>query len=170
MITLLAVLSVVLISLFLLFTCVNESFEDTPDSINQLYYQLKNPFYQAPMFVYAFFTLPPLLDSLAGNDFQFLGFLWEISMLVFIIFPKYRGGDKTVNLIATTLSLILMFLILIAVCPWLLLIWIAWPVYIITMMKKIYKQYEPKKRFMLIKPLFIAQVITIIITSILIFL
>lgn len=170
MITFLAILSVALILLFLLFTCVGESFMDTPNSINQLYYELKNPFYQAPMLLYAFFTLPPLLESLAENNFQFLGFLWVISMIITVMFPKYGSNDETVNLAATATTLILMFLITIAVCPWLLLIWIVWPVYIAIMMKKMFVEYKPKERFMLIKPLFMAQVVTIIITSILVFL
>lgn len=170
MITFLAILSVALILLFLLFTCVGESFMDTPNSINQLYYEFKNPFYQAPMFLYAFFTLPPLLESLAENNFQFLGFLWVISMIVTVMFPKYRNNDKTVNLVATATALILIFLITVAVCPWLLLIWIVWPVYVVVMMKKMFVGYKSMERFMLIKPLLIAQVITIIITSILVFL
>lgn len=170
MITFLAILSVALILLFLLFTCVNESFADTPDSIGQLYYELKNPFYQAPIFLYAFFTLPPLLDGLAENNFQFLGFLWAISLIITVMFPKYRSNDKTINLAATATTLILIFLITIAACPWLLLIWIAWPVYIVIIMKKMFVEHKPKERFMLIKPLLIAQIITIIITSILVFL
>ena len=101
-----------------------------PASVSDTYYSLEHPkVFTACIVSSALLVIPPALEA-SGETSQFLIFLSAIGMIMAGLFPHFRSCEKTLHYTGAGMLLACSQLWVACNCPWLLLLWVAYAVFL----------------------------------------
>lgn len=153
----LTVLSFLLIASYTVGVCV--STHGIPNSISESYYKIKHKFWFAVATIGTASMLMPSILERTPESFQFLAFLMCAGLCFVGVAPNFKAGlDRPVHIVATTIAALCSQIWVALTCPWLLLVWLAWLLYIGVRIKQVWNG-DWWYSLVLCKPLFWAEII-----------
>lgn len=130
-----------------------------PYSISDTYYSLKHKLWFGFTMTATSLLLMPTLLSATPENYQFTAFLMCGALLFVGAAPNFKAGmDRPVHIAATTIAALNSQIWIALTCPCLLLVWIAWALYVGVRLKQVWNG-NLWYSFVLCKPLFWAEVI-----------
>lgn len=110
-----------------------------PYSISDTYYSLEHKvWFGFSMIATALLLMPAILER-TPESYQFLAFLMCAGLCFVGVAPNFKAGlDRPVHITATTISALCSQAWVALTCPWLLLIWFAWLLYIGVRIKQVW--------------------------------
>lgn len=133
--------------------------KEIPYSISDTYYSLEHKLCFGFTMVATALLLMPVLLSATPESYQFTSFLMCGALLFVGAAPNFKAGmDRPVHIAATTIAALNSQIWVALTCPWLLLVWIAWILYVGVRLKQVWMG-DLWYSFVLCKPLFWAEVI-----------
>lgn len=130
-----------------------------PYSISDTYYSLEHKiWFGFTMILTALLLMPAILDR-TPESYQFLAFLMCAGLCFVGVAPNFKAGlDRPVHIVATTIAALCSQTWVALICPWLLLVWLAWLLYIGVRIKQVWNG-DLWYSFVRCKPLFWAEVL-----------
>lgn len=130
-----------------------------PYSISDTYYSLEHKaWFGFSMISTALLLMPAILDR-TPESFQFLAFLMCAGLCVVGVAPNFKVGlDRPVHIVATSIAALCSQVWVALTQPWLLLVWIAWLVYLGVRLRQVWDG-DWWYSFVKCKPLFGAEII-----------
>lgn len=130
-----------------------------PYSISDTYYSLEHKiWFGFSMIGTAVLLMPAILDR-TPESFQFLAFLMCAGLCFVGVAPNFKAGlDRHVHIVATSIAALCSQVWVALTLPWLLLVWLAWFLYIGVRIKQVWNG-NLWYSFVRCKPLFWAEVI-----------
>lgn len=130
-----------------------------PYSISDTYYSLEHKLWFGFTMTATALLLMPALLSATPESYQFTAFLMCGALLFVGAAPNFKAGmDRPVHIVATTIAALNSQIWIALTCPCLLLVWIAWALYVGVRLKQVWNG-DLWYSFVLCKPLFWAEVI-----------
>lgn len=131
-----------------------------PYSISDTYYSLEHKvWFGFSMIGTAVLLMPDILE-LTPESYQFLTFLICAGLCFVGAAPNFKVGmDRPIHIIATFIAALGSQVWIALTCPYLLLVWLAWFLYIGVRIKQVWNG-NLRNSFVKCKPLFWAEVIT----------
>lgn len=130
-----------------------------PYSISDTYYSLEHKvWFGFSMIATALLLMPAILNR-TPESYQFLAFLMCAGLCFVGVAPNFKSGmDRPVHIIATCIAALASQLWIGLTCPWLLLVWLAWVLYVGVRFRQLWDG-DMWNSFVQCKPLFWAEVI-----------
>lgn len=130
-----------------------------PYSISDTYYSLEHKiWFGFSMIGTAVLLMPAILDR-TPESYQFLAFLMCAGLCFVGVAPNFKAGlDRPVHIVATSIAALCSQVWVALTLPWLLLVWLAWFLYIGVRIKQVWNG-NLWYSFVRCKPLFWAEVI-----------
>lgn len=130
-----------------------------PYSISDTYYSLEHKLWFGFTMTATALLLMPALLSATPESYQFTAFLMCGALLFVGAAPNFKAGmDRPVHIAATVIAALNSQIWTALTCPWMLLVWIAWILYVGVRLKQVWNG-NLWYSFVLCKPLFWAEVI-----------
>lgn len=130
-----------------------------PYSISDTYYSLEHKLWFGFTMTATALLLMPALLSATPENYQFTAFLMCGALLFVGAAPNFKARmDRPVHIVATTIAALNSQIWIALTCPCLLLVWIAWALYVGVRLKQVWNG-NLWYSFVLCKPLFWAEVI-----------
>lgn len=130
-----------------------------PYSISDTYYSLEHKvWFGFSMIGAALLLMPSILDR-TPESYQFTAFLMCAGLIFVGAAPNFKAGlDRPIHITATTIAALSSQIWVALTCPYLLLVWVAWVLYIGVRIKQVWNG-DLWYSFVRCKPLFWAEVI-----------
>lgn len=130
-----------------------------PYSISDTYYSLEHKiWFGFSMISTALLLMPSILER-TPESYQFLAFLMCAGLCFVGAAPNFKVGlDRPIHIIATSIAALCSQVWVALTCPWLLLIWLVWLLYIGVRLKQVWDG-DWWYSFVRCKPLFWAEVL-----------
>lgn len=163
----LILLSVLCIAAYTTVVCIK--FKGVPDSISATFYSLQHKvWFGATMWLTAGLLMPAILE-VTPDCYQFTAFMACTGMFLVGAAPNFRDGfDKKVHISGVALCIVFSQVWVTLVCPWMLLVWVAYLIYTALMMKKNWKG-NFISAYLLTKPMFWVEITALLATYVTLF-
>ena len=160
-------LSVLCIAAYTTVVCIK--FKGVPDSISATFYSLQHKvWFGATMWLTAGLLMPAILE-VTPDCYQFTAFMACTGMFLVGAAPNFRDGfDKKVHISGVALCIVFSQVWVTLVCPWMLLVWVAYLIYTALMMKKNWKG-NFISAYLLTKPMFWVEITALLATYVTLF-
>ena len=167
MTTVLIILSILCIAAYTAVVCIK--FKGVPSSISATFYSLEHKlWFGATMWLTAGLLMPAILE-VTPDCYQFTAFLACTGMFLVGAAPNFRDGfDKKVHISGAALCIVFSQVWVTLVCPWMLLVWVAYLIYTALMMKKHWKG-NFISAYLLTKPMFWVEITALLATYVALF-
>lgn len=133
--------------------------KEIPYSISDTYYSLEHKLWFGFTMAATALLLMPAILSATPESYQFTAFLMCGALLFVGTAPNFKAGmDRPVHIAATVIAALNSQIWVALTCPWLLIVWIAWILYVGVRLKQVWNG-DLWYSFVLCKPLFWAEVI-----------
>lgn len=163
----LILLSILCIAAYTTAVCVK--FKGIPYSISETFYKLEHKWwFLLTMWLTAGLLMPAILE-VTPDCYQFTAFLACTGMFLVGAAPNFRDGfDKKVHISGVALCIVFSQVWVTLVCPWMLLVWVAYLIYTALMMKKNWKG-NFISAYLLTKPMFWVEITALLATYVTLF-
>lgn len=167
MIVVLVILSIICITAYAGAVCIK--CKGIPCSISETFYKLEHKWwFLVTMWLTAGLLMPAILE-VTPNSYQLTAFLACTGMFLVGAAPNFRDGfDKKVHISGAALCIVFSQVWVTLVCPWMLLVWVAYLIYTALMMKKNWKG-NFISAFLLTKPMFWVEITALLATYVTLF-
>ena len=164
----LVVLSILCIASYTAAVCIKN--KGIPYSISETFYKLEHKaFFGISMLLTAGLLMPAILEATPEN-YQFLAFLSCVGMMIVAAAPNFKEEyEYNIHVFGAGLCIICSQLWVYFMCPWCLLVWVAYLAYTVWMMKKNWKG-NFISAFLLTKPMFFVELSALFATYLTVFL
>lgn len=130
-----------------------------PYSISDTFYSLDHKVWFGFSMISSALLLMPAILERTPECYQFLAFLMCAGLCFVGVAPNFKAGmDRPVHIVATTIAALCSQVWVALTLPWLLLVWIAWLVYVGVRLRQVWDG-DLWYSFVKCKPLFWAEVI-----------
>lgn len=130
-----------------------------PYSISDTYYNLEHKVWFGFSMISTALLLMPSILELTPESYQFTAFLMCAGLMFVGAAPNFKVGmDKPIHIIATSIAALSSQIWIALTCPCLLLVWLAWGLYIGVRIKQVWNG-DLWNSFVKCKPLFWAEIV-----------